>query len=464
MSDRQKTIKQEFTITGKGLHTGLQVTLTVKPAPVNHGYIFKRVDLEGAPTIKAVADNVIDTSRGTLLEERGNKIGTIEHLLAALYAYGVDNALVEINAPEAPILDGSSRFYSEALEKIGLEEQDAPINYFIVDEKLEYKNEEKGIHIVAYPDDVPSYNVNISYPSSVLSNQYATLDNLSDFGTELSRCRTFVFLREIQQLLKAGLIKGGDLTNAIVIADTEVTQSELDEMADSLGKDRVEVKYGVLNTLDLQFENEPARHKLLDLIGDLALVGMRIKGKVIATRPGHMANTEFAKQIRKIAKKHSAGTLAPKIDTSVEPLMDVNKIKTLLPHRWPFLLVDKIMEIIPNESIIGVKSVTVNEQFFIGHFPDEPVMPGVLIVEAMAQASGILVLSGVDEPEKYSTYFLTIDKIKFRKKVVPGDTLVFRLEMKNPMRRGITTMQGRTYVGNDLVAEGEFMAQIVKNK
>lgn len=464
MSERQKTVKQEFTITGKGLHTGLDVTLTVKPAPENHGYIFKRTDLEGEPTIRAIAENVVDTSRGTLLQEKENKVGTIEHLLAAMYSFGVDNALIEINAPEAPILDGSAKYYMEALEKTGLEEQSAPLEYFIVDKKIEYKNEEKGIHIVAYPDDKPSYNVNISYPSSVLSNQYAVLNDLSDFSKEISKCRTFVFLREIQPLLKAGLIKGGDLSNAIVIADTEVSQEELDQMADSLGKERVEVKYGVLNNIDLQFENEPARHKLLDLIGDLALTGMRIQGKIIATRPGHMANTEFAKILRKVVKKQQAGTVAPLIDTSKAPLMDINKIKTLLPHRWPFLLVDKIMEINQDESIIGVKNVSMNEQFFLGHFPEEPVMPGVLIVEAMAQVCGILVLDGVDEPERYSTYFLTIDKIKFRKKVVPGDTLIFRIEMMTPIRRGIANVKGRTYVGNDLVAEGEFMAQIVKNK
>lgn len=455
---KQKTLAKSFKIEGKGLHTGVMVTMEFFPAPVNHGFKFKRVDLEDQPIIEADVDLVIDTSRGTLLEKNGARIGTIEHALAALVGMDLDNVLIEVNNEEAPIVDGSSKYFVEAIEKVGIVEQDAEREYFEITEKIEMRDEKSGAHIIALPDNDYSLNVMISFPSAVLNNQYATLDSIQDFRKEIAECRTFVFVREIEFLLSHNLIKGGDLNNAIVIIDREISQEALDRLADLTNHPRVEVKpQGILNNLDLHFENECARHKLLDVIGDLALMGKRIKGRVIATKPGHGPNTLFARELKKQWKGAVDG--APVYDPGVKPLMDVNLIKELLPHRYPFLLVDKVVSI-KDEEIVGVKNVTINEPFFKGHFPEEPIMPGVLLIEAMAQCGGLLVLN--QKKEKYSTYFIRVDNVKFRQKVVPGDTLIFKLMLTSPIRRGIANMKGLTYVGDKIVAEGEFMAQIVK--
>lgn len=457
MLEKQKTLANPFKIEGKGLHTGVMVTMNFLPAPVNHGFKFKRVDLEHQPIIDADVDLVVDTSRGTLLEKEGARIGTIEHALAALIGMDLDNVLIEVNNEEAPIMDGSSKYFVEAIEKAGVAEQDADREYFEITEKVEIFDEKSGSHIVALPDDDYRLNVMISFPSAVLSNQYATLDSIQDFRTEVAECRTFVFVREIEFLLNHNLIKGGDLNNAIVIIDQEISQEALDRLADLTNHPRVEVKpQGILNNLDLHFDNECARHKLLDVIGDLALCGKRIKGRVIASKPGHGPNTIFAKELKRqwLKEKESA----PKCNPNDKPLMDINKIKDLLPHRYPFLMVDKIV-CINEDEIVGVKNVTVNEPFFQGHFPEEPVMPGVMLIEAMAQCGGLLVLN--QKKEKYSTYFIRVDNVKFRQKVVPGDTLIFKLKLTSPIRRGIANMKGLTYVGDKIVAEGEFMAQIV---
>ncbi|MFV0268851.1 MAG: bifunctional UDP-3-O-[3-hydroxymyristoyl] N-acetylglucosamine deacetylase/3-hydroxyacyl-ACP dehydratase [Draconibacterium sp.] len=457
MLEKQKTLANPFKIEGKGLHTGVMVTMNFLPAPVNHGFKFKRVDLEHQPIIDADVDLVVDTSRGTLLEKEGARIGTIEHALAALIGMDLDNVLIEVNNEEAPIMDGSSKYFVEAIEKGGVVEQDADCEYFEITEKVEIFDEKSGSHIVALPDDDYRLNVMISFPSAVLSNQYATLDSIQDFRTEVAECRTFVFVREIEFLLNHNLIKGGDLNNAIVIIDQEISQEALDRLADLTNHPRVEVKpQGILNNLDLHFDNECARHKLLDVIGDLALCGKRIKGRVIASKPGHGPNTIFAKELKRqwLKEKESA----PKCNPNDKPLMDINKIRDLLPHRYPFLMVDKIV-CINEDEIIGVKNVTVNEPFFQGHFPEEPVMPGVMLIEAMAQCGGLLVLN--QKKEKYSTYFIRVDNVKFRQKVVPGDMLIFKLKLTSPIRRGIANMKGLTYVGDKIVAEGEFMAQIV---
>ena len=458
MVEKQKTLAKSFKIEGKGLHTGVMVTMKFLPAPVNHGFKFKRVDIEGQPVIDADVDLVIDTSRGTLLEKDGARIGTIEHALAALVGMDLDNVLIEVNNEEAPIIDGSSKYFVEAIEKAGVVEQNAMRDYFEITERVEYLDEKTGSHIIALPDDNYSLNVMISFPSAVLNNQYATLESIHDFRKEIAECRTFVFVREIEFLLNHNLIKGGDLNNAIVIIDREISQEELDRLADLTNHPRVEVKpQGILNNLDLHFENECARHKLLDVIGDLALMGKRIKGRIIATKPGHGTNTMFAKELKKNWKKTVAG--APVYDPSEKPVMDVAHIKELLPHRYPFLLVDKVVSI-KEEEIVGIKNVTINEPFFKGHFPEEPVMPGVLLIEAMAQCGGLLVLS--QKKGKYSTYFIRVDNVKFRQKVVPGDSLVFKLTLTSPIRRGIANMKGLAFVGEKIVAEGEFMAQIVK--
>ncbi|RIJ50024.1 bifunctional UDP-3-O-[3-hydroxymyristoyl] N-acetylglucosamine deacetylase/3-hydroxyacyl-ACP dehydratase [Maribellus luteus] len=457
MLEKQKTLANPFKIEGKGLHTGVMVTMNFLPAPVNHGFKFKRVDLEHQPIIDADVDLVVDTSRGTLLEKEGARIGTIEHALAALIGMDLDNVLIEVNNEEAPIMDGSSKYFVGAIEKAGVVEQEADREYFEITEKVEIYDEKSGSHIVALPDDDYRLNVMISFPSAVLSNQYATLDSIQDFRTEVAECRTFVFVREIEFLLNHNLIKGGDLNNAIVIIDQEISQEALDRLADLTNHPRVEVKpQGILNNLDLHFDNECARHKLLDVIGDLALCGKRIKGRVIASKPGHGPNTIFAKELKRqwLKEKESA----PKCNPNDKPLMDINKIRDLLPHRYPFLMVDKIV-CINEDEIVGVKNVTVNEPFFQGHFPEEPVMPGVMLIEAMAQCGGLLVLS--QKKEKYSTYFIRVDNVKFRQKVVPGDTLIFKLKLTSPIRRGIANMKGLTYVGDKIVAEGEFMAQIV---
>lgn len=459
---KQKTLKGSFSLCGKGLHTGLNLTVTFNPAPDNHGYKIQRIDVEGQPIIDAVAENVTETTRGTVLSKNNVKVSTVEHALAALYAAGIDNCLIQVNGPEFPILDGSAKFYVENIERVGVEEQNAVKDYYIIKSKIEYKDEATGSSIMVLPDEDFSVNVLISYDSSVLSNQFATLDNMSDFPKEIASSRTFVFVREIEPLLGAGLIKGGDLDNAVVIYERQMTQENLDKLADVMKVEhRDATKLGYLNNKPLVWPNEPARHKLLDIIGDLALIGKPIKGRIIATRPGHTVNNKFARLLRKEIKLHEIQ--APVYNCDEAPVMDVNRIRELLPHRYPFQLVDKVTAIGAN-YIVGIKNVTVNEPFFQGHFPQEPVMPGVLQVEAMAQVGGLLVLNSVDEPERYSTYFMKIDGVKFRQKVVPGDTLVFRVELLAPIRRGISTMKGYVFVGEKVVCEAEFMAQIVKNK
>lgn len=465
MTEKQRTIKTSVNLKGKGLHTGVEVNFTLMPAPVNHGYKFRRVDLEGQPVIDALADNVAFTQRGTVLQKGEAKVSTIEHCLAALTAMKIDNCLIEVDGPEAPILDGSAKFFVDAIKSVGIEEQDEERQFFVVKEKMVFEDKSLGIKIVALPDDEFSADVKISFDKSLLlSNQYATLDNLDDFEDEIAACRTFVFLHELEPLLKNNLIKGGDLDNAIIIIDKEISQEELDKLADLFNKPRVEVQpTGILNNLELVYPNEPARHKLLDVIGDLALCGMPIKGRIIATRPGHMANVEFAKLIRKEIKKRALKPEVPHYDPNKEPVCDINDIKKMLPHRPPFLLIDKIIEL-KERSIVGVKNVTMNEPFFVGHFPDEPVMPAVLQIEAMAQAGGIFILSQLEDPGAYSTYFLKIDNVKLRKKVVPGDTIIFKLELMTEFRRGMANMKGTAFVGDTVVSEGEFMAQVVKNK
>ena len=460
MTIKQKTLAKEFSISGKGLHTNCLVNMTFKPAPANHGFKFRRVDLGDKPVIPANADYVIDTSRGTVIENKGARISTIEHSLAALTGMDLDNVLIEIDNEEVPILDGSSRFFVQAIEEAGVVEQDVEREYFVVTEKIVYRNEKTGSEIIALPDNDYSLNVLISFNSSVLNNQFASLDSLNNFKTEVANCRTFVFLHELEFLLKNNLVKGGDLDNAIVIMDHAVTQEELDRIADLFNHKHVEVRsQGVLNNIDLQYDNECARHKLLDVIGDLSLAGKRIKGRIIATKPGHKTNTEFAKLLVKHIIREDSKEKVPVYNPNAPVLMDVNKIRELLPHRFPFLLVDKIIDI-QKDYIVGVKNVTVNEPFFQGHFPDEPVMPGVLLVEAMAQAGGLFVLRSMEG--RFSTYFLKIDNVKFRKKVVPGDTLIFKVTLTTPIRRGIAEMRGLCYVGDSIVAEGDYMAQIVK--
>lgn len=459
---KQNTLAASFSLQGKGLHSGLNIEVSFNPAPENHGYKIKRVDLPEQPVIDAVAENVINTQRGTVIGRKDIQISTIEHAMAALYAMGVDNCLIEVNAPEFPILDGSARHYVEEIQKVGLQEQNAARDYYIVKHKVEVKDEETGASIMLLPDDHFCVNTLISFNSPVLNNQFATMNDVKDFPTEIAASRTFVFVRELEMLLQNNLIKGGDLDNAIVIYDQKVSQEALDKLADMMNVPRQNIQeLGYINNEPLVFDNEPARHKLLDVIGDIALIGKPIKGRVIATRPGHSINNKLARIIRKQIKLNDVQ--APIYDPNAEPVMDINRIRELLPHRYPFLLVDKIIELGKN-YIVGVKNITTNEPFFQGHFPQEPVMPGVLQVEAMAQTGGLLVLNTVDEPERYSTYFMKIDGVKFRQKVVPGDTLILRLELLAPIRRGISTMKGYVFVGDKLVSEAEFMAQIIKNK
>lgn len=464
MSEKQKTLAKEVSLNGKGLHTGVDVTITFKPAPANHGYKFCRTDLPGKPVIEAIAENVTETSRGTTLVQGEATVHTIEHVLAAFAGMKIDNALIEINAAEAPIMGGSSAMFVEAIKKAGIVELREERNYFVIKEKITFSDEEHGVDLIVYPDDHFSADVLIDYNSKILGNQYAILDNIDDFEAEVSKSRTFVFFHELEPLYRMGLIKGGDLDNAVVILEREVEQDEIDRIAKMFNKPGItEHHAGVLNNTKLRYPNEPARHKLLDLIGDLALVGQPIKGKVVATRPGHYSNTRLARLIRQNIKRQTTKKEIPLLDTTKPAVMDIENIKKLLPHRFPFLLIDRILEL-TDTHIIAIKNVTYNEAFFQGHFPEENVFPGVLIVEALAQSGGILVLKNVDEPEKYSTYFLKISGFKFKHKVVPGDTLVMRCDMTEPIRRNIVIMYAQAYVGPKLVAEGELTAQVIKNK
>lgn len=458
---KQQTIKEAFTLKGKGLHTGQVITAVFNPAEENYGYKIQRTDMEGLPIIDCNADLVGDTQRGTVLVKNDIKISTIEHAMAALYASGIDNCLIQLDGPEMPILDGSAMPFIEEIQRVGLLEQNVKKDYYVVKQKMEVKGE-NGEHLILLPDERFCVNAQIAFDSKILDNQFANLEDMADFPSEVASARTFVFVREIEPLLNLGLIKGGDLDNAIVIYEKELPQDRYDKLADTLGIPHMDAtKLGYINHKPLAWSNETARHKLLDVIGDLALVGKPIKGRVIATKPGHTINNKFARAIKKDIKKHEIQ--CPVYDPNETPLMDVNKIRSLLPHRYPMQLVDKVIAVDDTE-IVAVKNVTSNEPFFTGHFPQEPVMPGVLIVEAMAQAGGLLVLNNVEEPERWSTYFMKIDNVKFRRKVVPGDTLIFKVKMTAPLRRGIASMAGLVFVGENIAAEAEFTAQIVKNK
>lgn len=461
-TEKQKTLGGSFSLFGKGLHTGLNLTVTFNPAPDNTGYRIQRIDLEGQPTIEAIAENVSNTERGTVLQQGEARVSTVEHGMSALYAMGIDNCLIQVNGPEFPILDGSAALYVEQIKKVGIVEQNAPKDYYIIRKKIEIKDDETGSCITILPDTDFSITAMCSFPSKFISSQFATLDKMENYADEIAPARTFVFVRDIVPLLKANLIKGGDLDNAIVIYEKPEEQEQLDKLADLLKVPHIDAKkIGYIQHKPLMWDNECTRHKLLDIIGDMALIGKPIKGRIIATRPGHTINNKFARLMRKEIRKHEVQ--APIYDPNEEPLIDNIHIRQLLPHRYPMQLVDKIVAM-GATSIVGVKNVTANEPFFQGHFPDEPVMPGVLQIEAMAQCGGLLVLSQLDEPEKWSTYFLKIDDVKFRHKVVPGDTLLFRVELLGPVRHGISSMKGYMFVGDHVVSEATFTAQIVKNK
>jgi UDP-3-O-[3-hydroxymyristoyl] N-acetylglucosamine deacetylase/3-hydroxyacyl-[acyl-carrier-protein] dehydratase len=459
---KQKTLKGSFSLCGKGLHTGLSLTVTFNPAPENHGYKIQRIDLEGMPIIDAIAENVVDTQRGTVLGKGDARVSTVEHGLSALYALGVDNCLIQVNGPEFPILDGSAIQYVERIKEIGIEEQNAPKDWYVIRKKIEVKDEETGSCITILPDEEMSLTTMCSFNSKFINSQFATLDDIHAYDTEIAPARTFVFVRDIEPLLNANLIKGGDLDNAIVMYERQISQEQLDKLADMLHVEhRDATELGYIQHKPLVWENECTRHKLLDIIGDMALIGRPIKGRIIATRPGHTINNKFARLLRREIKKHEIQ--APAYDPNEVPVMDVNRIRELLPHRYPMQLVDKVIAL-GATSIVGVKNITANEPFFQGHFPQEPVMPGVLQIEAMAQCGGLLVLNTVEEPERWSTYFMKIDGVKFRQKVVPGDTLLFKVDLLAPVRHGVSSMKGYVFVGDKIVSEATFTAQIVKNK
>ena len=461
MSTKQKTIQKEVTLSGVGLHTGNKVTMTFKPAPINHGYAFVRIDLEGEPIIEASAEYVVNTQRGTNLEKRGVFVNTSEHVLAAVVALDIDNIIIEINAAEPPIMDGSSKHFIEALEKAGIAEQEADREEYVVKDIITYKDEDTGSEIILMPSDTYQITTMVDFGTKVLGTQNATLNSLAEFKSEIADARTFSFLHELEMLLDNNLIQGGDLNNAIVYVDKEISDETMEKLKKAFRKDSLTVKpNGILDNLTLRWANEAARHKLLDVIGDLALVGTRIRGKVIANKPGHLVNTVFAKKLQKIIKKEKRNNV-PKFDLDKEPLMDIHQIMNILPHRPPFLLIDRILEL-SEKHVVGMKNVTMNETFFVGHFPGAPVMPGVLQVEAMAQCGGVLVLSSVPDPENYLTYFMKMDNVKFKQKVLPGDTLIFKAELVSPIRRGICHMQSYGYANGKLVVEAELMAQIAK--
>lgn len=466
MSIKQRTLASPVKLKGIGLHSGEKVNVTILPAEENHGYVFQRIDLEGEPKVKADVDNVTTTKRGTTIEANGAIVHTTEHILAAIYGCEVDNALIQLDGSEVPIMDGSSKPFVEALDNVGYVEQDANREYFTLKENLYYEDEAGYVEMLAVPTPGQEFRVTVmvDYNSPVLGTQHASMYNIGEFRKEISGCRTFVFLREIEELAKNNLIKGGDLDNAIVLVEKERTQEEYQKIANLVGKDYSDIKVegiGVLNTVKLQFENEPARHKLLDIVGDLALVGKFIRGHILAARPGHAGNAAFAKIIKELIKAEKKKT--PTFDLSKDPVYDVNQIMGILPHRYPFLMIDKVIELNENE-VIGIKNVTLNEPYFQGHFPGNPVMPGVLQIEAMAQVGGVLALHNVEEPEKWSTYFMKMDAVKFKRKVIPGDTIVLRMVLMSPIRRGIVQMKGTGYVNGQIVSEGELMAQIIKDR
>ena len=460
---KQKTINTEISLTGVGLHTGKEVKMTFKPAPVNNGFTFVRVDLEGQPVVEADANYVVNTQRGTNLEKLGVKIQTPEHVLAALIGCDLDNVIIELNASELPIMDGSSKYFVEALEKAGIEEQNAKRNVYVVKEVISFTDEATGSEILVMPSDHFSVTTMVDFGTKILGTQNANLKNIADFKTEIASSRTFSFLHELEALLDNGLIKGGDLNNAIVYVDKDISDATMENLKKAFNKEVINVKpNGILDNLTLHYPNEAARHKLLDVVGDLALIGTKIQGKIIANKPGHYVKTQFAKKMAKIIKIEQRNYV-PVYDLNLEPLMDIHKIMAVLPHRPPFLLIDRIIEM-SESHVVGMKNVTMNENFFVGHFPEAPVMPGVLIVEAMAQTGGILVLSTVPDPENYLTYFMKIDNVKFKHKVLPGDTLIFKCDLITPIRRGICHMQANAYANGKLVAEAELMAQIAKKQ